>query len=642
MTRSLFALPFCQRAARIAAVCACVVVAAPAFAHGGDDHGAAPPPPTAHSNQRSAVAQSERLMLVLRYGTRSGPGAVPLRALVADADSNAPVEGATVSVNVSDAKGQALPLVTLAATKSPGVYEGSVDVRAVDVDHAAGVTVVAGDLVDAVAVSGLAFGTDAAHKDDAGGVHVDGEGGAGRAVVVIVGALLLLAGVVIGRASAASKARAAATAIVFGVVVDVDAAFAHGGEDHDHGAAPARGAVSADVVFVPLESQFLLGVRTTRAVRATLADELRVPGVITAPPDRHAAVFAPQAGRVVVDARGLPALGSRVRRGQTLVVLEAALGVGERASFAVEAAQAEAEVSAARARLDAARAQSARLTSLAGVVARREREDAEVAVRDAEAQLALAEAKRAAYGTTTTSTRITLTAPLDGVVADLDVSPGEIVEPGRRAFLIVDARELWVEARVAEGDIARIGKNAAAVVVVDAYPRLSFAASLLAAGEVVDPSTRTVKAIFRVDNAAAQLKLGMFAQVAIGAHAQAAPAHDHADHGDHDDHDDHDHGDHGEHGDDHGDDHGDHPAPSHDHDDPVVVIPSAAVLDVDGRAVVFVRVGPERYARREVLLGRRQGDRVEVRAGLEAGERVAIASLLSLKNAAPAPEAPPR
>jgi multidrug efflux pump subunit AcrA (membrane-fusion protein) len=73
-----------------------------------------------------------------------------------------------------------------------------------------------------------------------------------------------------------------------------------------------------------------------------------------------------------------------------------------------------------------------------------------------------------------------------------------------------------------------------------------------------------------------------------------------------------------------------------------VVIPSAAVLDVDGRAVVFVRVGPELYARREVLLGRRQGDRVEVRAGLLAGERVAIASLLSLKNAAPAPQAPAR
>ena len=57
---------------------------------------------------------------------------------------------------------------------------------------------------------------------------------------------------------------------------------------------------------------------------------------------------------------------------------------------------------------------------------------------------------------------------------------------------------------------------------------------------------------------------------------------------------------------------------------------SALQLDEGGRDVVYVREG-DRYRERAVTLGRRDGRRVEVTAGLEAGENVVIAQSFLVK-----------
>jgi multidrug efflux pump subunit AcrA (membrane-fusion protein) len=53
-----------------------------------------------------------------------------------------------------------------------------------------------------------------------------------------------------------------------------------------------------------------------------------------------------------------------------------------------------------------------------------------------------------------------------------------------------------------------------------------------------------------------------------------------------------------------------------------LAIPASALQEEDGAPVVYVQAEGERFERRVVRLGVRQGDRVEVLQGLEAGEHV--------------------
>src|SRR3546814_6104098 len=59
---------------------------------------------------------------------------------------------------------------------------------------------------------------------------------------------------------------------------------------------------------------------------------------------------------------------------------------------------------------------------------------------------------------------------------------------------------------------------------------------------------------------------------------------------------------------------------------PVLTVPRSAVLDSGTRQVVLVESGPGRFAPREVTLGRRGGDRIEVLDGVAEGEQVVVSA----------------
>ena len=61
-----------------------------------------------------------------------------------------------------------------------------------------------------------------------------------------------------------------------------------------------------------------------------------------------------------------------------------------------------------------------------------------------------------------------------------------------------------------------------------------------------------------------------------------------------------------------------------------VLVPRAAVQEIGGESVVFVRT-PEGFEKREVVLGRGDQDGVEVVFGLDPGERYAAANTFVLK-----------
>lgn len=560
-----------------------VALSAPAaLGHGGEDHGEAPPPPSSTDDVRGAAATTPVLELVVRWPVQAaGDGPVSLRLLLADFATNAPVEGADIEATFSS-PGKPDLVVKAAATKSPGVYEAQARFPA-DGTYALSVMVVAGELVDVLAIPAVEVGP----APPATHAHSHEEGGSATGVLVAVGVLASLLAVLAAvwrrrRGRAAAPLASAAVLLMSGLV------HAHGGEDHgDSGAPAAKTAGTSGKVFLPKESQFLLGVRTAVIETRALTDRVQVAGIVAAPPERHAAVFLPQSGRVAPPKGGFPQLGARIKKGQLLGTVEAVLSAPERATFLSEEAKARADASTAAARLDAATRALERLESLKGISSQQQIEAARVEVRAAQGALDDAQARQSAFSTAAGTARIDLLSPLEGVLADINVSPGQVLNQGERAFLVVDPSILTVEAKVPEHSLARLLDSGDALVSVDAYPGRAFPGRLLAQGQVIEEATRTAKVIFSLDNSAGLLKLGMFARVQIGAGEAES----------------------------------------------VVAVPEAAVLDIDGRRIVYVHTGPEEFEAREIAVGTRDGEAVEVVRGLEAGERVVVVGAYTLRNA---------
>ncbi|MHB0975550.1 MAG: efflux RND transporter periplasmic adaptor subunit, partial [Thiobacillus sp.] len=177
---------------------------------------------------------------------------------------------------------------------------------------------------------------------------------------------------------------------------------------------------------------------------------------------------------------------------------------------------------------------------------------------------------------------IPLRAPVAGTLADVRVSPGAYAEAGAPLFHIADRGKLWLELRVPESEAARLaGPSGAAFKVAGEERSIEIIPGkngrLVAVGGVVDAATRTVPVVFEFSPPGDRLlPIGM----AVKAQIFAGGARE------------------------------------------TVAIPASSVLDEGGLSVVFVMTGGESFERRQVRLGAREGDWVEVLDGLTPGSRV--------------------
>jgi len=168
-----------------------------------------------------------------------------------------------------------------------------------------------------------------------------------------------------------------------------------------------------------------------------------------------------------------------------------------------------------------------------------------------------------------------LVAPISGTVVERDGSIGATVGSDANVFKIVDLSSVWIDANVFEKDLNRVHMGESVKVTVPAIPNASFVGRVILISTVVDPDTRTVKVRTQVANPGGELKPDMFANVEIvtAAHTTA------------------------------------------------ITIPLASVLDDGGKSVVFVQTD-KGYEKREVTLGLKSDDRVEISQGLSVGDKV--------------------
>lgn len=350
------------------------------------------------------------------------------------------------------------------------------------------------------------------------------------------------------------------------VFADVKSAAAgHGDHGHD-------GHDGAGIAFSK-EQQWKIDFATAEATTGNVRPAVAATATIKAHPDGEALLAAPAAG-LLRPAGSFPRVGQTVKKGQVLALLAPRLG-GETDQATLEAGAGKARIA-----LEQAQRERERMEALFKDEAIPEKRLLEARANE---RMAAAEAQAAGAraGGLGGSGGIAIRAPIDGTLADVAVAPGAFVAEGAPLFHVANTARLWLEARVPESEVGRLGKPSGAAFTVDGFaqPFVIEAGKngrLIAVGGVVDANTRTVPAIFEFTNPDDNLRLGMTAkaQLYAGAGQEA------------------------------------------------VLIPATAVQDENGTQAVYVQTGGTSFERRIVRTGARDGTRIAILDGIEPGQRV--------------------
>ncbi|AMV38862.1 Cobalt-zinc-cadmium resistance protein CzcB [Planctomyces sp. SH-PL62] len=185
-----------------------------------------------------------------------------------------------------------------------------------------------------------------------------------------------------------------------------------------------------------------------------------------------------------------------------------------------------------------------------------------------------------------------IVAPFDGTIITKSAVPSQRADPIDMLFVLADLSNVWVTANIPESDLAKIPtiKGGTVRLTATAFPDRIFEAELLSVGAMLDPTTRTVPLLARTENPDGLLRPGMFTRILF-----------------------------------------DGPAA-----EPALTIPSAAIVEIEGRTAVFQPGGgpteAPSFALRNIDVGRRVGDRVVVASGLREGDAVVAKGAFVLKS----------
>jgi Cu(I)/Ag(I) efflux system membrane fusion protein len=174
--------------------------------------------------------------------------------------------------------------------------------------------------------------------------------------------------------------------------------------------------------------------------------------------------------------------------------------------------------------------------------------------------------------------RLTLTAPISGVLTELNAREGSTVMPGMLLARINGLSSVWAEAQVPESQAAQMRVGAKVVARSPALPGTTFEGQVQALLPEVNATTRTFKVRMALRNPGGQLVPGMFVQMALSGVGQAK----------------------------------------------TLFVPSEAVIRTGQRVVVMTAEADGSFRPVEVETGLEAGGQTEIRRGLQAGQKVVL------------------
>lgn len=178
------------------------------------------------------------------------------------------------------------------------------------------------------------------------------------------------------------------------------------------------------------------------------------------------------------------------------------------------------------------------------------------------------------------SDTIDLKSPVSGTVMMKEVKQGTSFMAGEKLYEIADLSHVWLHSFIREPDIAGIETGMTATVTTAAYPNDIFDATVTFVYPALDELSRTLEVRLETDNADLKLKPDMWATVEIEiAHGEK------------------------------------------------LAVPADAVINTGKRFIAFVDKGDGHLEPRELKLGVRTDEFVEVKSGLKEGEKVVLRAL---------------
>jgi len=174
-----------------------------------------------------------------------------------------------------------------------------------------------------------------------------------------------------------------------------------------------------------------------------------------------------------------------------------------------------------------------------------------------------------------TRTEIPIVSPATGTVVAKNAVEGMAISPGMSLYSIADLSRLWILADLYAAELPLVRRGDAADISLPSAGGRHLAGRVDFLYPTVNAETRTARVRIVVNNPSGEIRPGMYATVGIHGASREALA-----------------------------------------------VPRTAVIDTGRRSIAFVETSPGRFEPRELTVGERTPDFVEVRAGLRAGERV--------------------
>jgi RND family efflux transporter MFP subunit len=286
-------------------------------------------------------------------------------------------------------------------------------------------------------------------------------------------------------------------------------------------------------------------------------------------------------------------LGDRVSRGQPLAKVEDQELREQirqaQASYEVSAAtirQREADLRLAQTNLDRSRNLFERQ-----LIPRQTFDDTDARQQAAAAQLDLAKAQFSQAQARLDELKINLAntviiSPVSGFIGRRLLDAGAWVTPASSFLSVVDISTVRLVANIVEKDLRKVSTGMTADVAVDAFPGERFTGRIAHVAPVLDPSTRTAQIEIRIENAEFRLKPGMYANVNFTTAKR----------------------------------------------EKALVVPTRAVVDMNGSRGVFVPVDDNTAKFKAVSVGMIDGELAEIAEGLSEGDRVVTTGAAALRE----------
>ena len=186
-----------------------------------------------------------------------------------------------------------------------------------------------------------------------------------------------------------------------------------------------------------------------------------------------------------------------------------------------------------------------------------------------------------------TGGRLTVRAPIGGVVQTLNARAGVTLASGQTLAEISGLGTVWLNAALPEAQAGWVKIGQPATAKLTAFPGEAFTGRVVAILPTATADSRTLTVRVELANRGGRLRPGMFAVVALGGDAKSA-----------------------------------------------LLVPSEAVIRTGTRSIVMLEKGDGRYHPAEVVAGREGGGKTEILQGLAPGEKVVASGQFLLDSEA--------